>query len=107
MRNGAGIARLKYPFSFPISVVKPIRLAISGSTGSIGRQTLDVVRSLPERFNVIALAAGGNVTLLEEQAREFRPRFVCASREEEYVRQRIPARWAEMDEMAAHPDVDL
>src|SRR5438034_283791 len=62
MRNGAGIARLKYPFSFPISVVKPIRLAVLGSTGSIGRQTLDVVRSLPRRFNVIALAAGHIIT---------------------------------------------
>src|SRR5438093_9590894 len=89
------------------TLMKATRLAILGSTGSIGRQTLDVVRSLPERFNVIALAAGGNVTLLEEQAREFRPRFVCASREEDYVRERIPARWAAMEGMAANPDVDL
>ena len=69
--------------------MKPIGLAILGSTGSIGRQTLDVVRSLPERFNVIALFAGNNVTLLEEQAREFRPRYVCAGREEDYLRDRI------------------
>ena len=112
MRNGAGIARLKYPFSFPISVVKPIRLAVLGSTGSIGRQTLDVVRSLPRRFNVIALAAGNNVTLLEEQVREFRPRFIYAGREADYLMARgssggVPVRWAEMEEMAAHPDVDL
>ncbi|TMF13173.1 MAG: 1-deoxy-D-xylulose-5-phosphate reductoisomerase [Chloroflexi bacterium] len=112
MRNGAGIARLKYPFSFPISVVKPIRLAVLGSTGSIGRQTLDVVRSLPRRFNVIALAAGNNVTLLEEQVREFRPRFIYAGGEADYLMARgssggVPVRWAEMEEMAAHPDVDL
>jgi 1-deoxy-D-xylulose-5-phosphate reductoisomerase len=92
--------------------VKPIRLAVLGSTGSIGRQTLDVVRSLPQKFNVIALAAGGNVTLLEEQVREFRPRFVCAGREGEYLMERVasgghPSRWAELEEMAAHPDVDL
>jgi 1-deoxy-D-xylulose-5-phosphate reductoisomerase len=87
-------------------------LAILGSTGSIGRQTLEVVRSLPDRFRVVALAAGDNVTLLEEQAREFRPAFVYASREGEYLRQRaaaghLPSRWAEMEEMAAHPSVDI
>jgi 1-deoxy-D-xylulose-5-phosphate reductoisomerase len=89
-----------------------IRLALLGSTGSIGTQTLDVIRSLPERFNVVALAAGGNVTLLEEQVREFRPRMVWCAREEEFVADRIksgqfPARWTDMDEMASHPDVDL
>ena len=92
--------------------MKPIGLAILGSTGSIGRQTLDVVRSLPGKFNIIALAAGTNVTLLEEQAREFRPRLLCAGREEEYLSDRIsrgeiPGRWAEMEEMAAHSAVDL
>jgi len=82
-------------------------LVVLGSTGSIGRQTLDVVRSLPGRFNVIGLAAGGNVTLLEEQTREFRPRFVRCEREVEYLRGRVSARWAEMEEMAAQADVDL
>ena len=84
-----------------------IGLVVLGSTGSIGRQTLDVVRSLPKRFNVIGLAAGGNVTLLEEQAREFRPRLIYCDRDSEYVRGRVSARWADMEEMAAHPDVDV
>lgn len=52
------------------------RLAILGSTGSIGQQTLDVVRSLPDRFRVIALAAGENLSLLYRQIKEFRPEFV-------------------------------
>jgi 1-deoxy-D-xylulose-5-phosphate reductoisomerase len=82
-------------------------LVVLGSTGSIGRQTLDVVRSLPDRFNVIGLAAGGNVTLLEEQAREFHPQFVCCEREGEYLRDRVPARWASMEEMASAEGVDL
>ena len=82
-------------------------LVVLGSTGSIGRQTLDVVRALSGRFNVIGLAAGGNVTLLEEQTREFRPRFVRCEREGEYLRGRVSARWAEMEEMAAQADVDL
>ncbi len=45
-----------------------------GSTGSIGRQALDVLARLPERFAVVALAAGGNRELLDEQAARVRPR---------------------------------
>jgi 1-deoxy-D-xylulose-5-phosphate reductoisomerase len=112
MGNGAGVASLISHFSFLISMVKPVRLAVLGSTGSIGRQTLEVVRSLPGRFNVIALAAGTNVTLLEEQVREFRPRMVCAGREADYMiakfgRAGQATKWSKMEEMAAHPDVDL
>ena len=53
------------------------RLTILGSTGSIGRQALEVVREQPERFEVVALAAGRSGDLLAEQAAEFRPRVVC------------------------------
>ena len=92
--------------------MRPTGVAILGSTGSIGRQTLDVIRSLPDRFRVVALSAGRNVTLLEEQAREFKPRLICSDREADYLRERIGgnpirAEWAEMEEMAAHPDVDV
>lgn len=54
-------------------------LCVLGSTGSIGRQTLDVVRANPERFRVISLAAHANVEQIVEQAREFRPDFVALS----------------------------
>jgi len=54
-----------------------VRLAILGSTGSIGTQTLDIVRALPERFCVVALAAGRNIDLLESQVREFEPECVA------------------------------
>lgn len=84
-----------------------LRLVVLGSTGSIGRQTLDVVRSLPGRFTVIGLAAGANVTLLEEQTREFHPRLIRCDREGEYLRGRISAAWTTMEEMASHPDADL
>ena len=47
------------------------RIAILGSTGSIGSQTLDVVRQHPDRFEVRAITAGSNAALLAEQAREF------------------------------------
>jgi 1-deoxy-D-xylulose-5-phosphate reductoisomerase len=49
----------------------PRRIALLGSTGSIGQQTLDVVRCFPEHFRVVALAARQNVDLLAAQAREF------------------------------------
>jgi 1-deoxy-D-xylulose-5-phosphate reductoisomerase len=87
-----------------------IRVAILGSTGSIGRQTLEVVRHLRGRFRVVGLAAGRNVTLLEEQAREFSPSLLWADRESDYLRQRatgLRARWTPMEEMACHPDVDI
>ena len=50
------------------------RLSILGSTGSIGRQTMEIVRRYPEEFSVVALAANASVELLEEQVRESRPR---------------------------------
>ena len=52
------------------------RLVILGSTGSIGRQTLDIVRSFPDEFEVVGLAAGNNIVLLNEQVEEFKPKHV-------------------------------
>src|SRR5512136_1483171 len=57
------------------------KLAILGSTGSIGVQALDVVARSPERFAVAALAAGRNTARLAEQVRRFRPRVVSVSDE--------------------------
>ncbi len=54
------------------------KIAILGSTGSIGRQTLEVVAALRDRFAVVALAAGENVGLLAEQVIQFRPTLVAA-----------------------------
>lgn len=53
------------------------RIAVLGSTGSIGTQTLDIVREAPHIFSVSALSAGSNVDLLVEQAREFKPQLAC------------------------------
>ncbi len=59
------------------------RLAILGSTGSIGTSTLDVVTRFPERFRVATLAAGRNVELLAAQIRAFSPALVAVTREED------------------------
>ena len=53
------------------------RIAVLGSTGSIGTQALDIVRAYPDRLSVTALAAGHNVRAIEAQIREFRPRLAC------------------------------
>jgi 1-deoxy-D-xylulose-5-phosphate reductoisomerase len=53
------------------------RLALLGSTGSIGGSTLDVVRSFPERFRITAIAAGSNVRRLRKQVQECRPELVA------------------------------
>ncbi len=50
-------------------------IIVLGSTGSIGQQTLDVVRAFPDELNLIGLAAGNNISLLEEQIQEFCPRY--------------------------------
>ncbi|HEV8120847.1 MAG TPA: 1-deoxy-D-xylulose-5-phosphate reductoisomerase, partial [Candidatus Polarisedimenticolia bacterium] len=51
------------------------RVAVLGSTGSIGRQTLDVIEQLPDRFEVVALAAGSDAATLAAQVRRHRPRL--------------------------------
>jgi len=57
------------------------RITILGSTGSIGRSALDVISANPDRFEVVALAAGRNVALLAEQIRSFRPQLVVVQSE--------------------------
>jgi len=57
------------------------RIAILGSTGSIGRSTLSVVESFPDRFQVVSLAAGRNVDLAFEQAQRWHPRVVSVAAE--------------------------
>jgi 1-deoxy-D-xylulose-5-phosphate reductoisomerase len=56
-------------------------ISILGSTGSIGRQTLEVVSRYPEKFRVVGLSAGENVGLLQEQIREYRPEAVSVKDE--------------------------
>ncbi|WP_322922765.1 1-deoxy-D-xylulose-5-phosphate reductoisomerase [Paenibacillus campi] len=68
------------------------KIAILGSTGSIGTQTLDVVRAHPEQFAVEGIAAGSNIELVTEQALEFRPRIVSVATRQlaEQLRSSLP-----------------
>jgi 1-deoxy-D-xylulose-5-phosphate reductoisomerase len=82
------------------------RVAVLGSTGSIGRQTLEVIGTLPQHFGIIGLAAGKNTALLAEQIDQFQPRFIY------YQGKKAHSAKAEheslsLEEMASHPEVDI
>ena len=94
------------------------RIAILGSTGSIGRQCLSVVDSLPGQFELIGLAAGSNVSLAAEQVLRYRPRIVSVHTEAgaRELRDKICAAKRPLPEIlfgtegiervATHPDVE-
>ncbi len=87
------------------------RIAVLGSTGSIGRQTLDIVRSLPDYFNVVGLATGGNLDMMAEQVAEFNPDYINFSTSGDDHNQqgrfkRIGCDFLSLEEMASHPNVD-
>ena len=83
------------------------RLVILGSTGSIGRQTLDIVRG-QEQFRVVGLAAGDNLSLLAQQARAFRPTML-SSKQDAKLDGMLghPAEYVSLVEMVTRPEVDL
>ena len=93
-------------------VNKVKRVAVLGSTGSIGRQTLDVIRATPQRFRVVGLAAGRNLELLAEQIKEFKPELIGGSPENndiERLRSIVDIKngLLPLDEIAASPEVDM
>ena len=81
-------------------------IALLGSTGSIGTQTLDICREYPEAFEVISISAGANVELLAQQAIEFKPKVVglAAAEKEAQLRELISAAGAPMPEIVTGPD---
>ena len=92
------------------------QLAILGSTGSIGTQTLDVVRAHPDRYSVYALCAHRSIDKLVEQALEFKPEVVCIADESLYetLKARLSSLdikiWAGSDaiaEMVTMPSIDI
>ena len=94
----------------------PRRLAVLGSTGSIGRQTLDIVLRYPDRFHITALTSNRNWRLLAEQVRQFSPELAVIADPEylEPLRQaladvpvRIAAGKEALLEAATLPDTDI
>ena len=84
-------------------------LAVVGSTGSIGTQTLDVVRAFPDRFKVVGLTAGRNTDLFNQQVKEFSPPLVCCQDPSPETRALMgqTSQWASPEEISSHPDVDI
>jgi 1-deoxy-D-xylulose-5-phosphate reductoisomerase len=58
------------------------KIALLGSTGSVGQNTLEVVAQQPDEFQIVALAAGSNIRLLQEQIRQYRPEVVSVGSKE-------------------------
>jgi 1-deoxy-D-xylulose-5-phosphate reductoisomerase len=91
----------------------PLRLALLGSGGSIGRQAVDVIARSPEAFRIVALATGSQGQLLEEQARLLRPAVVSLADERAAGRLDMPpgteiATGADaLETLVTRPDVDL
>jgi len=83
------------------------RLAVLGATGSIGRQTLEVIDALPGHFSIIGLAGGWNTTLLAEQIEKFQPRFVFHQETKTPPTTTHHYEFMSMEEMAHHPEIDL
>ena len=63
----------------------PHNIAVLGSTGSIGTQTLDIISQFTDRFKAVVLAAGGNVDLLIRQAQTHRPALAIIADESKYA----------------------
>ena len=95
------------------------RISILGSTGSIGRSTLSVAESYPDRFQIVALAAGSNFESAFEQARRWRPRVISMAGEADADALRTRLKNEGLGEIevvhggagtvrvATHPDVDF
>jgi 1-deoxy-D-xylulose-5-phosphate reductoisomerase len=80
------------------------KLAILGSTGSIGQQTLDIVRKFPDKLKVVGLACGNNRVVFEDQLREFNPKFAFSSG---CFPLADSVKSMSMEEIASEPDVDI
>jgi len=81
-----------------------INLAILGSTGSIGQQTLDIVRNNPDKFRVTSLGAGKNTELFYKQITEFKPQFIYS---QESTGKPVDCKRIPLVELTTQPEIDL
>src|SRR5690349_13199551 len=77
------------------------RIAILGSTGSIGNSTLKIVEAYPERFRVVSLAAGKNIEAVFEQACRWKPKLISVADEQQADALRTRLRGF------GHPEIDV
>lgn len=79
------------------------KISILGSTGSIGRQALEVIEKLQDKFEIIALSAGGNIDLLNEQIQKFKPKYAYSSSPEKIV----GAKSISLEEICSNTENDI
>ena len=79
------------------------KISILGSTGSIGRQALEVIEKLQDKFEIVALAAGNNVDLLNEQIQKFRPKYAYCSSPDKIA----GAKYLPLDEICSNRENDI
>jgi 1-deoxy-D-xylulose-5-phosphate reductoisomerase len=94
---------------------RPLRVAILGSTGSIGCSTLEVIDSLPQRLTVHGLSAHGQITKLQEQAQRYRPKYVVVTDSaaitrcgaERFAGMQVLGGTDGLARLASDPDIDI
>ena len=79
------------------------KISILGSTGSIGRQALEVIDKLPGKFEIVALSAGGNIDLLNEQIKRYKPKYAYA----EDSKLIEGAKYATLEEICSNTENDI
>ena len=79
------------------------RISILGSTGSIGRQALEVIERLSDKFEIVSLAGGSNIDLLNEQIAKFKPKYAFASKPEQI----IGAKYLSLEEICSDKSNDI
>ena len=79
------------------------KISILGSTGSIGRQALEVIEKLQDKFEIIALTAGANTELLNEQIKKFKPKYAYA----ENINEIVGAKPLSLEEICSNKENDI
>lgn len=79
------------------------KISILGSTGSIGRQALEVIEKLTDKFEIIALTGGSNIDLLNEQVQKFKPQYAYTSMPDKL----IGAKYLSLEEICSNKENDI
>ena len=79
------------------------RISILGSTGSIGRQALEVIEKLQDKFEIIALTGGSNIDLLNEQINKFKPKYAYSAKPSEIE----GAKYLSLEEICSNKENDI
>lgn len=87
------------------------KISILGSTGSIGRQALEVIERLPDKFEIVSLAGGNNIQLLKEQAEKFKPKYISSTCDSKSLQGNHDAKILQgeegLEEICSNPENDI